>query len=506
MRNRVSTFACFFFLNFCIQAQVIPYGEEFQVNTHTEGRQSGPAVSYLSNGGFIICWTSDHQDSSDSGIYGQLYDNNGTKQGSEFRINTYTKSAQWFPKVTSLHDEGFVACWTSADQDGSDLGIFAQLFNNDGTRRGPEFQVNTYTRHSQSRPAITNLPNDNFVICWNSDIQDGSKHGIYGQLFNNNGTKQGQEFQVNTYTEDDQDIPEIYHFSDGGFVICWRSIGQDESGYGIYGQSFNSNGQKQGQEFQVNTYTKSEQISQDITVLADDSFIICWTSNWQDGSYFGVYAQLFNRDGKKQGSEFLVNTYTNNSQRSPAVGKLSNGGFVICWSSDGQDGSNFGIYGQLYTDKCLKIGAEFQVNGHTEGYQMQPVICHTLENRFIICWQDNDASGNRSDIFGRYYSTITTCTNVADPLRIIDTFTLSPNYPNPFNPKTTIAFTLNQTQYVDLSIIDTSGRIVTTLKHAVMASGNHKITWDASDQASGIYFVQLKTANDVLTRKMILAK
>ena len=53
----------------------------------------------------------------------------------------------------------------------------------------------------------------------------------------------------------------------------------------------------------------------------------------------------------KIGPEFQVNTYTDNDQRNPSVTELSGGGFVVTWNSDGQDGSDYGIYGRLFEIK-----------------------------------------------------------------------------------------------------------------------------------------------------------
>jgi hypothetical protein len=76
--------------------------------------------------------------------------------------------------------------------------------------------------------------------------------------------------------------------------------------------------------------------------------VITWQSN-QDGSGYGVYAQRYNSLGVPQGSEFRVNSYTNDNQNNPSITSDSNGDFVITWQSN-QDGSSFGIYSQIYNN------------------------------------------------------------------------------------------------------------------------------------------------------------
>jgi hypothetical protein len=105
--------------------------------------------------------------------------------------------------------------------------------------------VNTWTTGYQDGPSITSLPDGGFVVVWESFPQDGSSWGVYGQRFDSNGNKVGSEFQVNTWTTDYQGVPSITSLSNGGFVVVWTSgclsqgcAGQDGSGYGVYGRIF----------------------------------------------------------------------------------------------------------------------------------------------------------------------------------------------------------------------------------------------------------------------------
>ncbi len=92
----------------------------------------------------------------------------------------------------------------------------------------------------------------------------------------------------------------------------------------------------------------------------------------------------------------------------------------------------------------------------------------------------------------------------ADPASIVVN---AINYPNPFNPSTEISFTVNNTCQVRIDIYDLLGRKVHRLIDRRLEAGAHKFKWDASGQASGVYFYRL-FANDKaqITRKMVLVK
>jgi len=85
-------------------------------------------------------------------------------------------------------------------------------------------------------------------------------------------------------------------------------------------------------------------------------------------------------------------------------------------------------------------------------------------------------------------------------------FSLSQNYPNPFNPSTTINFALPKTSNVKLTIYNALGKEVATLVNGTMEAGNHSTVWNASNNASGMYFFKLEAGNFTSTKKMMLIK
>jgi len=85
-------------------------------------------------------------------------------------------------------------------------------------------------------------------------------------------------------------------------------------------------------------------------------------------------------------------------------------------------------------------------------------------------------------------------------------FTLSQNYPNPFNAQTQISFDLSASGHVTLEIYNIAGQHVTTLVDEYLEAGHHRINWDASDCASGVYLYRLTTGHGLAQKKMILLK
>ncbi len=85
-------------------------------------------------------------------------------------------------------------------------------------------------------------------------------------------------------------------------------------------------------------------------------------------------------------------------------------------------------------------------------------------------------------------------------------FELSSNYPNPFNPTTTIQFGLPREAKVKLTVYNINGQEIATLVNDVRVAGTHKVQWDASNLPSGMYLYRLETGSTVLNKKMMLLK
>ena len=85
-------------------------------------------------------------------------------------------------------------------------------------------------------------------------------------------------------------------------------------------------------------------------------------------------------------------------------------------------------------------------------------------------------------------------------------YTLYQNFPNPFNPSTTIKFGLPENANVTLTIYNQLGEKMNVLYEGNMEAGLHEVTWNAEKLASGLYFYELKTNKITTVKKLVLMK
>ncbi len=378
-------------------------GGDRGVNTYTANHQDSPSLAALADGGWIAVWTSSGQDGSSLGVFAQRYDADGNAAGGEFQVNTFTANSQREPQVAALEDGGYVVTWRSAG-DGSSDGIFSQRYDAAGNAAGGELQVNTYTAGSQDSGAVAGLAGGGHVVVWRSANQDGSGGGVYAQAYDAGGNALGGEVLVNSETAGDQDEPAVAALLDGGYVVTWTSDGEDGDGNGVYGQRFDASGAAVGAEFRVNTYTAGAQDDPAIAALEDGGFVVAWRSYGQDGSNYGVYLQRYDAGGNAAGSETLVNTHTFNNQLEPSVTGLAGGGYVVTWQSQYQDGSGRGVYAQIFDASGRAVGGEFRVTDVTASDQQKAVVIALADGGFVASWASLGQDGDGNGVFQRVFN------------------------------------------------------------------------------------------------------
>ncbi|RMF68223.1 MAG: T9SS C-terminal target domain-containing protein [Calditrichaeota bacterium] len=104
-----------------------------------------------------------------------------------------------------------------------------------------------------------------------------------------------------------------------------------------------------------------------------------------------------------------------------------------------------------------------------------------------------------------FFGDVVTEVAVRDP-SVPNAFFLDQNFPNPFNPATTIRYRVSGSPDVSLKVYDVTGREVATLVKGKVTAGEHEVTWDAADLASGLYIYRLRAGQFRASRKLLLLK
>jgi len=280
----------------------------------------------------------------------------------------------------------------------------------------------------------------------------------------------------------------------------------------------------------------------DIATIFDynDNFHIVWNANWSpdvNSYYYRTY--LFHYNSGRQVIDEVRNPWPDSLWLSSGC---DFGGWnrAICKMDLGvEQGSNklFAIWTQFDTSDCSALGyangdiwIAYTANGGVSWSEPENLTdSHTPNCEAGDCDSDHWASladvvdgklhifyVNDKDAGGMPQEEGSATENPMlyyDGYQAIDNspaaptnFNLAQNYPNPFNAKTAISFELKAASKVKLEIFNVVGEKVATLANQEMAAGPHRLTWDASQVASGTYYYRLTAGKEEQTRQMVYIK
>lgn len=169
-----------------------PLGPEFQVNSYTTGSQAFPRIAVAPNDDFVVAWQSNFgspgdDDDGQPAIIARRFASDGSPLADDFQVNVYTDGAQEFPAVSYDSQGRFVVSWSGASPFAGNYSldeVSARWFASDSSPVSTEFQVNTYTEGHQAAPSAAMSPSGQLIIVWSGDTTTGeTDDGIAAQRF-----------------------------------------------------------------------------------------------------------------------------------------------------------------------------------------------------------------------------------------------------------------------------------------------------------------------------------
>jgi flagellin len=366
--------------------------DEFLINDTIIGGQRDPQVTRLDNGNFLVVWQGDTSTIYD--VYGKIYSQNGNSIGSEFLINSSTRLRQESPSVTSLSDGGFFVTWSDQSNYAVGREIVGQRFDSDGNLSGVEIVINVDPAGDQRLPKVIELTDETLVVSWYFSASE-----TYAAIYDKDGTLKFSDFLLSGSNNSTDVGFELTALQNGNFAAVWMSNrDNDQYEYNIFAQILDKNGNAIGHEFRVDTnstFLDFNKRSPSISTLTDGGFVISYDSDkqfgvnshqsdYQDGSYTGVYAKIYNQDGSLRVSEFQVNTTTENNQQTTRLAGMDDGSFVASWTS--YNGNDFDLYAQQFSSLGEKIGLEFKINSYTNNNQLDVELSSLPGSKFVGVW------------------------------------------------------------------------------------------------------------------------
>ncbi len=365
----------------------------------TEGASTAAALSSLNQ--VVVFSGNGVQD--DSGVYAKLYDSAGAVLRSDFLVNFTQRGDQHSASVASDSGGNFVVVWAGRGV-GDTEGIFFQRYNASGEAQGDETLVNTTVAGKQTQPAIAMNGEGAFAIGWSGQSADDPT-GVYLQRFAANGATVGGEVLVNTTTVNHQSGIALAYDTEDHLVAAWSSLGQDTSDWGVYGQRFDTAGDRLNGEFRWNATTANSQLGVALAAGPDGELVAAWQSRAQDGDDWGVVARQLDADGVTLADEILLNDSTAGQQLNVRLAVAEDGQWLATWATAEPDGAGWEVMGRTFEPDGTPEGSSFAVNQATSGANsshQQYASVALLGDSAVVVWSGSGAE-DRKGVYRQAY-------------------------------------------------------------------------------------------------------
>ena len=386
-------------------AQVVPIGGELPVNTVVAGDQRYASVAIGPSAFSFLVWFS-VTGVGDEDVRGRQFTTDGQPVDDDFLVNTTTPGHQTLADVTSAGDGGFIVAWDGGgDQDGDGTGIIAQRFDVDGVPLAGEFIVNSQTDGPQSYPSVAAGADGAFLVAWET-VRDDGDIDIVARRFDSLGASLGNDFPVNMHTDGWQRRPRIAARPGGGYVVVWRSQGEDGDGWGVYAQRYDASGGRDGTPFRVNTITAGDQDLPAVAIASDGVMAVTWQTPWPNAAQQAV-VRWFDAAGVALGDEVLLASLAGIKSQ-PRVAAVDRG-FLFTWGQD------LDIFARQFAGANQPVGDAFPVNTTTGTNQFDPNVAASANTAMIIWGSGNDQDGDGNGIFAQRFAILSTRTPTPSP-------------------------------------------------------------------------------------------
>jgi len=301
-----------------------PRGASFQIGNSTAFQQQLSSVAGLTSGDFVVAWQQKAVNTSCVNVVAQQFNSTGQSEGAVFPVSS--GSLTWAPRVTALNNGGLTVVWSSAWQNGTCSSVYGRIFNSTAFPLNGEFKINT-SSDRQIFQDIVGLTQGGFVVVW-TNVQ-GEEYDIYGQLYDNSGAVLTPEFRINTVTGGSQGLPSVTALAGGGFVVVWG--GEQTGTHEIYGQLFKEDGSFFGSEFQVTANSGGSRNAK-VVALKNGGFSVMFQTASSTQDAIAIFSQQYSPEGMPEGPLSTVSNPTQPTEFRP-TGVGVGSGFMSVWQS-----------------------------------------------------------------------------------------------------------------------------------------------------------------------------
>ena len=342
------------------------------LSSAADGASDRPVLAALASGGFIAVWSDgNNKDGSNSGIYARIFDENFQQIGDEIQVNTLTDGFQTGASVASTPDGHILISWA-----GGNGTLQAQVLDSSGNKLGDQFVIGPWnvasaeiqgtsdnqfvvvrSQSNQQSAIMSVYSSDGTLVVSDvavsdvrsgrvrtAELDDGSMlavwfdqsnfagYDIYAQRFDIDGNLLGDQYKLNSILANNQMQADIVALNGGGFAAVWQSYGQEGELFDVYARLFNTDGSALSDEIQINQVRSGQAVRPVIAQSSDGTLGVAW----EQGSE--IWTQQLRSDGVLVGDNQVISQNADGQLvhgTDVDLATLSNGGVIASWDQGG---------------------------------------------------------------------------------------------------------------------------------------------------------------------------
>ena len=314
-----------------------PVGLPLNVESNTYQFNSAPSIAAAADGRFVVAWSGRPQPGADIQIRARRFSATGAKLGEELRVDAVNSEYQGSAHVGVADDGRFTIVWSQEDAD----RIVLQRFTATGMKLGANTSVSPIDGETHYMPSIAMNGSGASVVTWSRTLN--SESDVLFQRYDAQGNKLGAMSGVTPAADDGQHYPAVAIHDDGSFAIAWQQDLED-----IRARRFLSTGLAQGSAFVAIDGNGVYHYSPDIALDADRNLSVSWMRFSQSPSENGAYVRRYGSGTQPMAAAFRADSSPGFEKYEPSLALDPTGRMFIAWTSNGQDGSEWGVYGRAY--------------------------------------------------------------------------------------------------------------------------------------------------------------
>lgn len=366
-----------------------------------------PAVAYNSTQQeYMVIWYNDRPGNDD--IRAQRLDKDGNKLGGPFYIvGGADGNDRRYPDVAynNIHDQ-YLVVWENQDSSTSWRSIRARRVSGTGELIDNSDIILTgdSNLYTPTKPAVAyGSTSDRYMVVWAETWHPSPiTYTIYAQMIQSDGTKDGSEFEISQGTTQRGEPDIAYNRHANRHLVVWEQYHSSDMLYDIIGRQIKGDGGiwTVGPEENYSYYTVdtiNPAISSIPTSSGDIKFLTVYQVEYSPGSY-DIYGKFINEDGKV--AETVYPAIGNNNETAPAIsGSEGAQEYLVLWRED-VGIMDKPIKARQYSSSGDDLGVTHELNGPNTNY---PAVAAGILGDFLITWQDTPISSYNEDIFGALF-------------------------------------------------------------------------------------------------------